>query len=412
VGGVDEAFYRHEPITDAGVERAADRVLGRPVSGCGRSKFCSPVVSLITSLAGSLAYPRPPGCATLEGDGDVVLIQLPQRGVMVPMSRRALLAALGVGATAGPLAVLHEATAGVVTDEELLTDLTESLRGLHSAGRVLPPATIVDALLGQVASLDVLRRRAPQHLRREFVVLQAQCADHLSGMVQESGDVIGTLYWADRSQHWADQADWPAMTAYSHVRRSTLASSGVGDGPAAVEHAARALRTPGAPALVKGLAAKQMAYGYALGGHSDACHQALDRMAKLFQTASTRDRDPDPVISLAGFDVPTSLAQYEGTCDVYLGGGETAVPLIDSGRAPHGSGSRNHAITGARLARAYAQAGDPEQACAEAIEALGTGEVVDSLSTRVELRRALKPLDRWPGREDVAEVRHRIGALA
>jgi hypothetical protein len=105
------------------------------------------------------------------------------------------------------------------------------------------------------------------------------------------------------------------------------------------------------------------------------------------------------------------LAQLRATCDVHLGGGEKAIPLQESCRTLYGPGSR-HGITGARLARAHAQAGDPDQACALALAALSTGDAVDSLSTRVELRRALAPLNRWPARQDVTEVRHQITALA
>jgi hypothetical protein len=114
---------------------------------------------------------------------------------------------------------------------------------------------------------------------------------------------------------------------------------------------------------------------------------------------------------MRGFDVHSALAQFRGTCDVYLGGGGRAIPLLESSQVAHGSGSRHHAVNGARMSRAYAQAGDPDRACTLALEALDTGQALDSLATRVELRRALGPLRRWPDRSDVAEVRHRITAL-
>jgi transcriptional regulator with XRE-family HTH domain len=369
--------------------------------------------TMITSLAGSLAYPRPPGCATLEGDGDVVLVQLPLRGVTVPVSRRALLAALSMGTTAEALGNARDAMAGVPADEELLAEMTQSLGALHVAGQVLPPGGLIDALTGQVGVLDAVRRRAPRPLRRKYIMLQTQYAENLSWMVQESGDPAGAVYWIDRTQQWADQARWPAMTAYAHVRRSMVASTCAGDGLAAVEHAANARRVPRAPARIRGLAAKQMAYGYALDNDPDGSNRALEEAVRLLEVPS--DQGPhggsDPVAT-SRIDVGSALAQYRATCDVYLGGGERAVPLLDSVRTGTSLASRGGAVNAARLARAYAQAGDPDQACAAALEALGTGKVVDSLSTRVELRRALKPLDRWPGREDVAEVRHRIGALA
>jgi Helix-turn-helix domain len=372
--------------------------------------------TMISALAGSLAYSRSSGCATLEGGGDVVLVELPLRGVTVPVSRRAVLAALGMGVTATTVPGLDEASATVVADEEFLAQTTQSLAALRAAGRVLPPTRVLDPLIGQVALLDVVRHRAPRPLRRAFIRLQAQHAQYLSWMVQEAGDPTGATYWIDRAQHWAAASGWPAMTVYAHTRRSELASTCAGDGRAAIEHATHAIRTPGAPTWVRAFAAKQIAYGHALTGNPDACRRALDQTARLMERSAAQDEEPDPIVGGMSIDVPVLLGQFQGTCDLYLGGWEQAIHFLGSSHAAHraaaGSGSRHHGITGARLARAHAQAGDPEQACALALAALSTGQALDSLSTRIELRRTLRPLDRWPGRDDVAEVRHQITALA
>jgi hypothetical protein len=268
------------------------------------------------------------------------------------------------------------------------------------------------ALIGQVALLDVVRHRAPRPLRRAFIRLQAQHAQYLSWMVQEAGDPTGATYWIDRAQHWAAASGWPAMTVYAHTRRSELASTCAGDGRAAIEHATHAIRTPGAPPRIRALAAKEIAYGYALTGNPDACHRALDQTARLFDEATTRDERPGPIIGVSSVSDDDLMAQFRATCDVHLGGGEKAIPLLDICRAAYGPGSRHHGITGARLARAHAQASDPEQACALALAALSTSQALNSLSTHIELRRTLRPLDRWPGRDDVSQVRHQITALA
>jgi hypothetical protein len=346
------------------------------------------------------------GAGGIVNDESIVLVDVRQGGLMVPVPRRALLQALGLGAT---VPGLSRATTGLPADEDLLTDLTRSLTTLQAAGRVLPPAQVVDPLIGQVALLDAARHRAPHHLRRAYVRLQAQHAEALGWMVQETGDPLGALYWIDRAQHWATAAGWSAMTAYTHVRRSVLAIRCDQAGPAAVEHAGHALRMAGAPLQVKALAAKQMAYGYALAGQHDRCREALSRTMDLLDRASREG--PDATTGLRDSHDSALLPQFQATCDVYLGGGEQAIALMGSARSAHGSDARRHAVTGARLARAYAQAGDPDQACALALTALGTGDAVDSLSTRVELRRALAPLNRWPTREDVTEVRHQITNL-
>jgi transcriptional regulator with XRE-family HTH domain len=370
--------------------------------------------TMIASLAGSLAYPGELKCATLEEDDDVVLIELPLGGGTMAVSRRALLGALSIGATAGALSDVRNAMIAIPADEELLAEMTHSLRGLQIAERTMPTVKLIDSLVGQVAILDVVRRRAPAHLRRGYVMLAAQYAERLSWMVQESGDLQGAGAWVDRVQVWADQARWSDMVAYAHMRRSMLASTCAEDGSVAVEHAANALRVPGVSARVRGLAAKQAAYGYALLGRPGASRRALEEMVRLFEVTSDQDMDEgtDPIMALrSGLDTASLLAQYQSTCDVYLGGGEHAITLMGTIRFDSGP-DRGQTINRARLARAHAQAGCPDQACALALDALSSGQVLDSSAARVEMRRALVPLNRWPGREDVAEVRHRVTTLA
>jgi hypothetical protein len=303
--------------------------------------------------------------------------------------------------------------AKVPVDEQLLAEQAQTLRALQVAGRVMAPAQVIDTLIGQVKVLDAVRHRAPTHLSRDFPVLQAQYAETLSWMVQESGDLPGAGAWIDRAQFWADQARSGEIVAFAHVRRSQLASTGAGDGRVAIEHAARVLRLD-APPMVQTLAVKQIAYGSALLGRSDDCRRALDRAEDLHAGAARHQDGPDPVIGLtsSGIDGQVMLAQFRATCDVHLGGGDRAIAGLTAYRTAYGPTARRGGVTAARLARAYAQAGDPDQACALALEALDTGHALDSATTRVELRRAMAPLERWPARSDVAEVRHRITTLA
>jgi hypothetical protein len=326
------------------------------------------------------------------------------------VSRRVLLAALSVGTTASTLPDLRQALGKVPADEELLAHLTDSLSALQIAERVMPTDRLIDSLVGHVAVLDVVRQRAPAQLRRGYVMLAAQYAVTLSWMVQESGDLHGAAVWVDRAQVWVDRARWEKMVAYAHSTRSMLATC-AGDGRTAVEHATRALRLHAQP-MVQALAAKQIAYGSALLGRPEDSKRFLGQSLHLLDTAAAQDEEDDLPLGLGTLDAPSLMAHFQGTCDVYLGGGEHAIPLLDSSRVAHGPDARRNAITGARLARAYAQAGDPDRACVLALDALDTGQAVDSLSARVELGRALVPLGRWPAREDVAEVRHRITALA
>jgi len=363
----------------------------------------------ITALTGgSGTYPGITGSGELQ-EPEVICVRIPGRGITVPISRRDVLSALGIGAVGGTLLQgLRQAVANVQPDEGLLAELERTLAGLQAAGRVMPPAQVVGPLIGQVALVDALRRRAHPRLHRQFLILQARFAESLSWMSEEAGDLSSAVYWTDRASDWAQIAAWPAMAAYAHVRRSMLAVSYSSDGLAAVEQAALAVRGPNVPSRIRGLAAKQMAYGYALSGQPDATKRALELTARYFERAAP-DEEEGPLVGQRSVDDPDLLLIYQATCEVYLGGGDAVVNTLAPRMAAIGSGSaRTHAITAAKLAQAYAHAGAPGQACSLILAALDAEASVDSLTTRAELHRALPVLDRWPQRDDVIEVRHRL----
>lgn len=364
----------------------------------------------ITALAGTNGAVLGAGDNGGRGDdADVVLVLIPGKGTRVPVSRRELLAALGIGALGGSLlTALQRAVEKVVPDEDVLAEMELTLTGLKAAGRIMPPARLIGPLTAQVALIEALRRRAPDPLRERYTTLQARYAESLSWMAEEADDLTAALYWTDRAKHWAQISGWRSMACYAHVRRSMLAISYAGDGLAAVEQAQLALRVPGAPARVLAMASKQAAYGYALACQPDASRYALDHTAALF----ARARDDEPEAHAPGqnsVDDADLLAIFEATCDVYLGAGDRVIGALEPRMSSIGTGSqRTSAITAAKLAQAYAHAGEPALACGLILATLDTAASVDSLTTRSELRRALPILGRWPGRDDVREVRHRL----
>lgn len=211
-----------------------------------------------------------------------VLVQLPPQGFTVAVSRRELLAAFSIGtASSTLLAALDRAAPSLRADAEMLSGLKSTARTLQAAGRSLLPGRLTGPLMGHIALIDAIRRRAPAPLANDYMTLQIHCAESLSWMAEESGDVHGALYWVDRVQQWASVAGWQAMTAYGHVRRSMLAISHASDGLAAVDQAMIAFRASGLPARIRGLAAKQIAFGFALAGQADQSRKALDHAVQL-----------------------------------------------------------------------------------------------------------------------------------
>lgn len=346
------------------------------------------------------------------GGEDVVLVHVPKRGTIMPVSRRELLAGLGIGAIAGAsLDGLQRAVTAAHVDEELLAELGRAFDGFQSAARMLLPQQLSEPLTALIALVDAARRAAPMHMRPELMTLQIRVAEALSWMAEESGEVTAALYWMDRAQQWADIAQWHGMIAYTYVRRSMLAISHALDGMTAVEQAVRGLRMRQAPARIRGLAAKQMAYGLALSQRADATKHALDQAAVLF-TATTAQYEETPSIGQGSVDDASLLMIYQATCDVYLGGGSSVIDVLEPRMNAIATGSpRTHAISSAKLAGAYAQAGEPAHACELVLKALEEDSFAGSQSARSEVRRVLPVLDCWPNRSDVREVRHRLGQV-
>ena len=339
---------------------------------------------------------------------DVLMVQLPKGGATVPVSRRELLAGLGVGALGTALGNrLDKALANLEPADDPLLSFEHSFAGFRAAARVLPPTQLVNALTGQVAILDALRHRAPNKQRARYAILQARYAESLSWLSEEAGDRHSALYWTDRAAQWAQGANWLPMVAYSFVRRSMMAISFASDGLRAVDTAQQVIEMPGAPARAKGLAAKQMAFGYALARDSNASARALDEAVQLLAVPVREDEAALGQHSVVSDDL---YLIFRTTCDIYLGRGDSVIPVLEPRLDTLSKASaRTATITRAKLARAYANAGHPGTACRLAWETLDAIDAVGSLSAQSELWRSLPVLRCWRSRSDVQDVVNRLG---
>ncbi len=338
---------------------------------------------------------------------DVFVVVLPQGGGVMPLSRREALTALGLGMVTGGLqGEFERALDGIQLDGDVLHSLQDAFNGFKVAARILPPRQLIDGMTGDVAVLDGLRRRATNDERHRYSTLQAHYAESLSWLSEEAGDLPGAMWWIDRASQWAQAAGWSGMTTGGFVRRSMMVMSFFGDGLRVVDEARPVLDMPQASPRMKGLAAKQMASGYALVGNRDESRRSLDAaMDWLAQPVREDDAALGQLITMND----DLLAVYQATCDVYLGYGARVVPVLEPClESLVGSSFRRATITRAKLAYAYVNAGQPEEACRVAWETLDAIERIDSQSARNELRRAVPVLNRWHGRSDVQDIVHRL----
>jgi Helix-turn-helix domain len=337
---------------------------------------------------------------------DVLVVQLPGGECVMPLSRRELLASLGIGAVSGTLlGRLEHAVASLQAEtNDPLAVFEDAFEGFQTAESLLVPVEpLRDAMTAHVSVLDALRRAAPDEARARYAVMQARYAESLSFLSFEAGDMSGALYWTDRAAQWAESAQWSQMVTYTFVRRSTMARSVSGDSIHSVGDAQRVVDMPGAPKRISGLAAIQVAMGYASVGKPDETSRALEL---AMSSVATPARDEEALLGQRSLVNDNLYTIYRATCDVYLGKGESVVPVLEpmfGALSP-----RTTVITRAKLARAYANAGAPAEACEQVMLTLDDMTAATSQHAVSELRRAGSMLGRWGKRSDVREVAERL----
>ncbi|WP_157777550.1 hypothetical protein [Nocardia terpenica] len=134
----------------------------------------------------------------------------------MPVSRRELLAGLGIGVMGGMFVDrIEQAMDRLDPRIDLLPSFEQKLAGFRSAARSMPPSRLIGSMIGQIALLDNLRRRAPIARYRDYLTTQARYAESLSWLCEEAGDIGGALYWVDRTAQWSQAAQWTAMIGYN-----------------------------------------------------------------------------------------------------------------------------------------------------------------------------------------------------
>jgi hypothetical protein len=153
-----------------------------------------------------------------------------------------------------------------------------------------------------------------------------------------------------------------------------------------------------------------MSFGYALTGNEDASSRALDSAMQLL---SKPVREDDAVLGQRSVVNDDLFTIFRTTCDIYLGRGQCVVPILEPCLTSLSALSvRTATITRAKLACAYANAGQPHEAAQLSLTALDDIERIGSLSARSELRRILPILRQWHGHDDVRAVMQRLTPTA
>jgi transcriptional regulator with XRE-family HTH domain len=348
-----------------------------------------------------------------EPTGGLLIVEVatPEGEIVVPVPRRDLLMALGIGAiNSSVLRDLHRAP----VPPEAVGELDKALEGFRIAARAMPPVQLLDALTGKVAVISAMRGKASPDLAARLAITQARYAEFLSWMHEEAGNLTQAIWWVDRAGEWAHASGWAPMVAFASVRKSMIATMHAGDARRTVELAQLALHTPGATSAVLRFAAAQLAYGHALAGDLGASRRALDLASSHYQKAAAQPDNELPIgpKSVLSHD-PIEWLNWAG-CTIFAGRGEPAIEVLSPRmNALQGASPRAYAIHGAGLAHAYALAGHPDEVARTLAGVLDMTAVTDSATARYKLSRIRPVLERrWPRRSDLQDIVQRLAVLA
>ncbi len=350
----------------------------------------------IPAPAGAPAVPAPrPGGGSEEMAG----------GRPIPLDRRTFLlgggvAALGLpGGESGAMAdaLRHFLRTGRV-NPALVDHLYEVREVLARSDNLLGPHHVLRAAHDYLQVIDQARRTAEGEQRIRLLRLQARYAEFLGWLYQDAGDYHAALYWSDRAMECAQEADDQAMVAYVLSRKGHQASER--HDPDRTVGLARAAQRVPAPPRVRALAARLEARGHALARDAYAAQVKLEEARELVASAESEPRE------LAAFCTEPYLDIQEAECWIHLGQPARSVEIytkvLDSWPEKY---HRDRGVYLSRCTHAYAAAGEPEQACALALEALAIAGETGSVRIVQELERLTSRLTPWDDLTQVAELR-------
>jgi transcriptional regulator with XRE-family HTH domain len=272
----------------------------------------------------------------------------------------------------------------------------QAFRNLFDEIRILcrsvNPWIVLPGLRDHACTMRELAVAARAKTRDAAFMLAARYAELVGWMAQEAGDDEAALWWTERASDLAHAGGDRTMGAYAYIRRALIALYH-GDPLQTIELARRAQAQPGAPALLKGLAALREAQGQAAVGGAVACRRSLERANECLERADRVKSAPPEFGSTALTDPVGMMAAW---CLYDLGKATESAAAFDVQIALVSVEARRARTRFAvRQALAYAAAGEVDHACALTWQLLPDISDVASATIRLDLRQLARVFRRW-----------------
>jgi hypothetical protein len=282
----------------------------------------------------------------------------------------------------------------------VLSALREIHRSYVEADRLMGSICITGSVQLQMPLVERACEVTRGADRAEILRFACQFMEFGGWLFQDAGDLTCATHWTDRALDYALELGDPRVATYTLMRKALIATEA------------------GNPAQGLGIANSALKYKDALTPRLRAVilrQRSYSNAALGEVIASARDSDAAATEAVAGeqqgeadrapYCTPAYVAMEAGASWVLLGHARTALPILEQSRAEwlDHSQVRDYALCVARLATAYA--GDLEQACAAAVEAVALAQGLGSRRVAGQIELVHRRLGRWRQDPAVASLR-------
>ncbi len=320
-----------------------------------------------------------------------------------PGARLAGIAGAGTGDVRPVLTTLSGASAIPV-----LSGLRGMLRSYVEADQLMGSLCITGPVQLQMPVVERACEVTRGADRVEMLRFACQFMEFGGWLFQDAGDLTCAMHWTDRALDYALELGDARVAAYTLMRKALIATEA--GNPAQglwIANSARAYKDALTPRL-RAVILRQRSYSNAALG--DILASARDSDAAVTEAVAGEQQAEE---DRAPYCTPAYVEMEAGASWVLLGHARTALPVLEQSRAEWADHSqvRDYALCVARLATAYADAGDLDQACATAAEAVALAQGLGSRRVAGQIDLVHRRLGKWRQEPAVASLRGSLKVL-
>ena len=300
---------------------------------------------------------------------------------------------------------------GVLTGASAVPVLS-ALRGIHrsylEADRLMGSMCLTGPVQLQMPVVERACEVTRGADRTEMLGFASQFMEFGGWLFQDAGDLMCAMHWTDRALDYALELGDQRITAYTLMRKAMIATeSGNPAQGLGIANSALAYKDALTPRL-RAVILRQRSYSHAVLGEVIASAKDSDE-AVIQATAGMQQGEEDR----APYCSPNYVAMEAGASWLLLGHPRSAIPILEKGHSEwlDNSQMRDYALCVSRLAAAYAAAGELEQACAAAEEAMALAHGLGSRRVAGQIDLVHRRLGRWRQDPAVASLRRSLKVL-